>query len=255
MNAGAAATAAAVLIVDDDAVCRQFCVSALTGRGYRIFTAEDGESAIRVALRERPAVILTDMHLPGLTGAETLRRLLQAWPEAASQSRFIGLSGDGRPSACAAMRCAGVGAFLAKPFSSRALRERVQDELCRLAGAAPLPAVDPAVRPPAQVAGRVTHEPGRHSLQDIFCAELGPQLSRLDRAISALEWQRAAEILHRQCGAAALAGFPALASNGRLLLGQLHGRPDPARLAERYLDFLEQAEDLSRHRKSRRQAS
>jgi HPt (histidine-containing phosphotransfer) domain-containing protein len=77
--------------------------------------------------------------------------------------------------------------------------------------------------------------------------ELNQQLGELDQLITALDWTRAAEKLHRLCGAAALAGFTALAGKCRALLRQLSRPQDIALLSQTYLEFLHQARELSEH--------
>jgi CheY-like chemotaxis protein len=41
--------------------------------GYRVATADSGESALECIRREKPAVVLMDIQMPGLSGADTLR--------------------------------------------------------------------------------------------------------------------------------------------------------------------------------------
>jgi DNA-binding NarL/FixJ family response regulator len=74
-----------VLLVDDHALVR---------RGFRrileddpeievVGEASDGEEAVRVANRARPAVVVMDCALPGISGLEATRKILAARPEAA----------------------------------------------------------------------------------------------------------------------------------------------------------------------------
>ncbi len=74
-----------VLLVDDHALVR---------RGFRrileddpqitvVAEAADGEEAVRLALKARPAVIVMDCALPGMSGLEAARRILETMPEAA----------------------------------------------------------------------------------------------------------------------------------------------------------------------------
>jgi CheY-like chemotaxis protein/HPt (histidine-containing phosphotransfer) domain-containing protein len=239
-------TMPAVLVVDDDPVCRLFCVQALMAVGYLTFAASDGSSAIQIALRERPRLILTDMHLPDTTGAEAMARLLELWPDAKTECRFIGLSGDDSIPARTVMLAAGFALMLVKPFQIETLQACVRKVANQLPGVATAQAQ--CCRPPPSLAVPVPQPLSVIQLQRLFRAELDQQLHELDCTITSLDWKRAIEILHRLCGAAALAGYSAFARRGRLLLQQLQQPQDHSRLAETYLDFLGEAADLLQER-------
>ena len=69
------AEAATVLVVDDDAGFRAYVRAALEQPQFRIVEVSDGGSAVDVALRERPDVILLDWRMPGQSGITTCRHL------------------------------------------------------------------------------------------------------------------------------------------------------------------------------------
>lgn len=64
-----------VLIVDDEEPIRELLREFLTGAGYEVLAAANGEEAIEVAQRERPDLILLDIRMPELDGIETCVRL------------------------------------------------------------------------------------------------------------------------------------------------------------------------------------
>jgi DNA-binding NtrC family response regulator len=64
-----------ILIVDDDAINRRLLKGIFEPEGYRVTSAEDGESALRAFGAEPADVVLLDLRMPGLSGIETLRRL------------------------------------------------------------------------------------------------------------------------------------------------------------------------------------
>jgi DNA-binding NtrC family response regulator len=66
---------ATVLIVDDIPENRDLLQRCLEPEGCEILTAADGETALKVALRVVPDLILLDVILPGMDGFETCRRL------------------------------------------------------------------------------------------------------------------------------------------------------------------------------------
>lgn len=65
---------ATVLVVEDDRAISRLLTTALTDEGYAVAHAVGGE-ALDVACRRQPAVVLLDLHIPGMGGAEMSRRL------------------------------------------------------------------------------------------------------------------------------------------------------------------------------------
>lgn len=115
-----------VLIVDDDAVVatlhREF-VAQLDGFAI-CGTADTGPSAVAAVERLTPDIVLLDMHLPGFSGIEVLRRIRisnQPQPEviAVTAARDVDTVRDSRR--------AGVRHYLAKPFASGDLRARLRE--------------------------------------------------------------------------------------------------------------------------------
>jgi DNA-binding response OmpR family regulator len=66
-----------LLITDDDAALRETMGGLFQPRGFRILMAGDGEEALKIVEREEVHLMLLDMHMPKLTGLETLRRVKQ----------------------------------------------------------------------------------------------------------------------------------------------------------------------------------
>ena len=62
-----------ILITDDDAVTRESLREALEPEGFRTYMASCGEEAIDIVREREVHLALLDMHLPRLTGLETLR--------------------------------------------------------------------------------------------------------------------------------------------------------------------------------------
>ena len=76
-NAPPSEDADRILLVDDDVTNIDVLRHTLDGRGYRLFVTRNGESAIEVARRVHPLLILLDIVMPGIDGYETCRRLKQ----------------------------------------------------------------------------------------------------------------------------------------------------------------------------------
>ncbi|MBI2817326.1 MAG: sigma-54-dependent Fis family transcriptional regulator [Acidobacteria bacterium] len=67
-----------VLIVDDEKLVRWSLVQKCQEWGYQALEAEDGTSALRIAHRDTPDLILLDVHLPDIDGVEVLKRLKES---------------------------------------------------------------------------------------------------------------------------------------------------------------------------------
>jgi len=59
-----------VLVVDDDAECREAVRSALSREGYDVRCADNGAHALELLRRDPPRLILCDVRMPEMTGPE-----------------------------------------------------------------------------------------------------------------------------------------------------------------------------------------
>jgi CheY-like chemotaxis protein len=66
---------ATVLIADDDANTRLLVRTVLSHAGHRVVEAENGPQALEIAGANPPNLILLDLSMPGMSGAELLRAL------------------------------------------------------------------------------------------------------------------------------------------------------------------------------------
>jgi two-component system chemotaxis response regulator CheY len=66
-----------ILITDDDRNCREALREIMEPQGFRIFLAESGEEALEITQAEPVHLAILDMHMPTLTGLETLSLLRQ----------------------------------------------------------------------------------------------------------------------------------------------------------------------------------
>ena len=73
---------AIILMVEDEPAVRAIVARSLERSGYRVHSASSGADALEVVRREgRPDLVLTDLMMPGLGGAELARRLRERWPD------------------------------------------------------------------------------------------------------------------------------------------------------------------------------
>lgn len=68
---------ASILLVDDDPEILTMLSTRLGARGYKVTTAPNGDKALEIAKRERPAVVVLDVMMPGKSGWEVARALKQ----------------------------------------------------------------------------------------------------------------------------------------------------------------------------------
>jgi len=125
-----------ILVVDDEPKIVRLARDYLEKNGYRVVTAGDGPSALAMARRERPDLIVLDLLLPGLDGREVCRIL-----RAESDVPIIMLTALSEESDQIAWLEIGADDYIVKPFSPRALVARVRALLRRTQGGVRAPAV------------------------------------------------------------------------------------------------------------------
>ncbi|MEO8348098.1 MAG: response regulator transcription factor [Acidobacteriota bacterium] len=113
-----------VLVVDDDALFRAYVRGVLEQCGYRVVDAEDGVAALAAVRASRPAAVLLDVNMPGLSGYEVCRSLREDY---GPDLPVMFVSGERTESFD---RVAGltIGAddYLAKPFAADELLARLR---------------------------------------------------------------------------------------------------------------------------------
>lgn len=125
-----------VLIVDDSPVNRTLVQASLRTEGYRVLQAPDGLSGLGIAQREKPDLIIIDLMMPDMNGAELIERLRRE-PFEPRPYLLIYTALDEHE---ARQMAAEIGAdgFLSKPCLPTLLRARVRELLAaRTNGAAP----------------------------------------------------------------------------------------------------------------------
>lgn len=119
-----------VLIVDDERKIVQGLVGYFRQAGFETLTAYDGRSALDLARRERPDLILLDLMLPELDGLEVCRQIrrdsavpiIMLTARVEEADTLIGLE-------------LGADDYITKPFSPREVVARVRAVLRRTSGA------------------------------------------------------------------------------------------------------------------------
>ena len=118
-----------ILVVDDEPKVARLARDYLEKNGFRVVTAADGQSALTIARREKPDLIILDLMLPNIDGREVCRILrresdvpiimLTALSEEIDQVTGLEIGADD---------------YITKPFSPRAMVARVRALLRRTHG-------------------------------------------------------------------------------------------------------------------------
>lgn len=118
-----------ILLVDDEVKMLEAMASYLQNEGFRIVSATTGKDALTLAKSERPALVVLDWMLPGMSGIEVCRELRNMGPygiimltaKTEEMDKIIGLE-------------IGADDYMTKPYSLRELAARIRSVLRRIQG-------------------------------------------------------------------------------------------------------------------------
>ena len=122
-----------ILIVDDEKPIVDILMYNLKKEGYNLLEANDGETAVDIALKEKPDLILLDIMLPKLDGLSVCRKIkntlnvpiLMLSAKGEELDKILGLE-------------LGADDYITKPFSVRELMARIKANLRKVEVAAPM---------------------------------------------------------------------------------------------------------------------
>jgi two-component system cell cycle sensor histidine kinase/response regulator CckA len=131
---GATPSRGNVLVADDDSIIRDFAAAILSGAGYTVVTAVDGEDALAKVRRDNIHfdVVLLDLTMPKLDGEDTLMALRMISPNLP----VVLTSGYGEQAVVQRFVGRGLADFLPKPFVSEALLGAINTAVERARAAA-----------------------------------------------------------------------------------------------------------------------
>jgi two-component system, cell cycle response regulator DivK len=118
-----------ILIIEDDANTRMLLRDLLVVTGYRTMESQTAEEGIQLAQQHRPALVLMDIHLPGMNGIEALRRLRRGTGTGAIP--VIAVTASVMDDQRQAAMDAGFDAFERKPISITGLLQTVRSVIDR----------------------------------------------------------------------------------------------------------------------------
>ncbi|MCA0998216.1 response regulator transcription factor [Alloyangia pacifica] len=106
-----------VLIVEDDAAVSRALSRAVRSLGFSVYTFDSGEALLASEVPQSPAVMLLDLHLPGIGGADLISKLMARTPDL----RIAVMTGRDIGGAREACLNAGATTYIAKPISRTVL--------------------------------------------------------------------------------------------------------------------------------------
>ena len=122
-----AATAARILIVDDERSMREMLAILLRREGHEVITAENGRTALELIAARPFDVIVSDARMPDIDGLEVLRQARAANPAVIA----IMVTAYGSPDLIRGVETLGVNDYVEKPFNTEVLKFRIRKELDR----------------------------------------------------------------------------------------------------------------------------
>jgi DNA-binding response OmpR family regulator len=127
MRSEAASSARTVMIIEDDAEIRGIVKTLLSSEGYTVEEADDGRDAVERVFLVKPDLILVDLKLPGLDGAEVCKRIRAG----RMNTPIIVLSAAKDEFDKVLLLELGADDYMVKPFGARELLARIKAVLRR----------------------------------------------------------------------------------------------------------------------------
>jgi CheY-like chemotaxis protein len=121
-----------ILVIEDDAIMREALTDWLQAAGYGVRTAADGSAGLAAVKFAVPAVVVTDIHMPGKSGAAIISELKRDYPQVAVIA-ISGLFNSGRGLDAEGALALGAARALAKPFKRAELLRALAELLGRSA--------------------------------------------------------------------------------------------------------------------------
>ncbi|MDZ4184512.1 MAG: response regulator [Desulfuromonadales bacterium] len=115
-----------ILVIDDDVKCNQMICRVLENEGYAVSAAFNGAEGLKLFMKERPDLVITDLYMPEKDGLETIMELRRS----DEKIRILAISGGSLSINIEDMLSAaedfGADAIMAKPFHLETFLLRVK---------------------------------------------------------------------------------------------------------------------------------
>jgi CheY-like chemotaxis protein len=116
---------ARICVIDDDVVVLDAMAVGLTDAGYEVLTAPGAVAGLDLVARTGADVIVTDMNMPGTSGAQLIAEARALWPDIPIIAMSGSLTVEGG-SMLDMARALGVNVLLQKPFRVGALKTELE---------------------------------------------------------------------------------------------------------------------------------
>jgi CheY-like chemotaxis protein len=117
-----------ILVIEDNAILREALAEWLEAAGYRVHQAADGSAGLAAVRLVAPALVVTDIHMPGVNGAMVIAELKRGYPETPVIAISCLFNSGHAMDECAAIAL-GAARTLTKPFKRHDLLRLVADLL------------------------------------------------------------------------------------------------------------------------------
>lgn len=126
-----------ILVADDEPQIRRVLRATLSGNGYDVIEAKDGQEAVEMVIREHPDLILLDVNMPQMSGLEACRKIrlsfsgpiIMVTVRNSEQDKILALD-------------SGADDFIVKPFAMGELLARIRAAVRRSVSEEPLPKIE-----------------------------------------------------------------------------------------------------------------
>jgi PAS domain S-box-containing protein len=192
-----------VLLVEDNSVNQQVARLILTAAGHSVEIVNNGPAAIEALQRTRYDVALMDIHLAGVDGVETTRRI-RALPDPASRIPIIACTANAMRGAREQYLAAGMDDYISKPYEPAELRAKVArlgagterttaTEMVALTDSSPPPVFNPARLDELK---ELTDQAAFAAMVRQFHERLEARVAHLRELIERADWAEAAREAH-----------------------------------------------------------
>ncbi|MCM2266736.1 MAG: response regulator [Elusimicrobiales bacterium] len=114
-----------ILIIDDEALVRNYVRRALASRGWAVTEMDNGASALELLKRETFSVVICDLKMPDMRGEEVVKRVREMLPAV----KIIVITGSVSNITSPIVPGVSVDGFLIKPFGIDEIRDLAQKVL------------------------------------------------------------------------------------------------------------------------------
>lgn len=200
-----------VLLIDDDLISREVIATILTLNGYTLHTAASGDAAVQMLQNGTctPQVILVDVQMPGLNGAQLIAEL-----RTRCQAGTYAISGSQLPKELESV----VDGFLLKPFSPEALQKLLEESKPGTTASREQISEEPVVS--AKILSQFRQMMPEPTVKEVYVAvvtDLKKRNAALEAAIAKHDATEVRRIGHTIKGGCGMAGARQAAKLGALL--------------------------------------